>query len=176
MVAKEYNKSCGPGLNNERCELHLPFAQQPFSASLLQKSGRNKLGLGNNSGIFGSWCHKRNTCASGETSYPLVCDQKRRKTQIDYQLQRAQPLLGAKTFQIRKLAGNFSLFKERTKIDLKHAYFHLQIAAGLKPYMCIQVEQNVFQFQAACFGLSILPQHWQSVMTVLLNTRQNRAF
>ena len=37
MVAKEYKTSCSPVLNNERCELHLPFAQQPFSASLLQK-------------------------------------------------------------------------------------------------------------------------------------------
>ena len=54
------------------------------------------------------------------------------------------------------------------KIDLKHAYFHLQLAERLKPYMCIQVEQKVFQFQAACFGLSTLPQQWQSVMKVFL--------
>ena len=54
------------------------------------------------------------------------------------------------------------------KIDLKHAYFHLQIAEGLRPYMCIQVEQKVYQFQAACFGLSTLPQQWQSVMKVFL--------
>jgi hypothetical protein len=54
------------------------------------------------------------------------------------------------------------------KIDLKHAYFHLGIADQLKPYICIQVEENVFQFQAACFGLSTLPQQWQSVMKVFL--------
>ena len=34
--------------------------------------------------------------------------------------------------------------------------------------MCIQVEQKVFQFQAACFRLSTLPQQWQSVMKVFL--------
>ena len=54
------------------------------------------------------------------------------------------------------------------KIDLKHAYFHLQLADNLRHYMCIQVEQKVFQFQAACFGLSTLPQQWQSVMKVFL--------
>ena len=54
------------------------------------------------------------------------------------------------------------------KIDLKHAYFHLQLADSLRPYMCIQVQQKVFQFQAACFGLSTLPQQWQSVMKVFL--------
>ena len=43
------------------------------------------------------------------------------------------------------------------KIDLKHAYFHLGIAETLKPYICIQVGEKVFQFQAACFGLSTLP-------------------
>jgi len=54
------------------------------------------------------------------------------------------------------------------KIDLKHAYFHLGIADTLKPYICIQVREKVFQFQAACFGLSTLPQQWQSVMKVFL--------
>ena len=46
------------------------------------------------------------------------------------------------------------------KIDLKHAYFHLGIAEELKPYICIQVEQKVFQFQEACFDMSTLPQQW----------------
>ena len=54
------------------------------------------------------------------------------------------------------------------KIDLKHAYFHLALAEQLKDYMCIQVEETVFQFQAACFGLSTLPHAWQSVMKVFL--------
>ena len=53
-------------------------------------------------------------------------------------------------------------------MDLKHAYFHLGIADALKPYLCIQVEEKPFQFQAACFGLSTLPQQWQSVMKVFL--------
>ena len=34
--------------------------------------------------------------------------------------------------------------------------------------MCIQVEDKVLQFQAACFGLNVLPQLWQSVMKVFL--------
>ena len=54
------------------------------------------------------------------------------------------------------------------KIDLKHAYFHLAIENHLKQYVCIQVENKVYQFQAACFGLNVLPQIWQSVMKVFL--------
>ena len=55
-----------------------------------------------------------------------------------------------------------------TKIDLKHAYFHLALAQHLKDYVCIQLEDNVFQFQAACFGLSTLSHAWQSIMKVFL--------
>ena len=54
------------------------------------------------------------------------------------------------------------------KIDLKHAYFHLSLADQLSPYICIQVREKVYQFKAACFGLSTLPQAWQSVMKVFL--------
>ena len=62
------------------------------------------------------------------------------------------------------------------KIDLKHAYFHLQLAESLKPNMCIHVEQKVFQFQAACFGLNTLSQKWQSVMKYFSKSGENRAF
>ena len=53
------------------------------------------------------------------------------------------------------------------KIDLKHAYFHLPMAEKMKPYLRLQVGQEVFQFQSACFGLSTLPQLWMSLMRVL---------
>ena len=62
------------------------------------------------------------------------------------------------------------------KIDLKHAYFHLGVAKELQPYLCIQVENKVFQFQAACFGLSTLPQLWQSVMKVFLKKWRKMGF
>jgi hypothetical protein len=52
------------------------------------------------------------------------------------------------------------------KIDLKHAYFHLGLAAHLQPYFRLKVGENIFQFQAACFGLNTLPQLWMEVMKV----------
>ena len=54
------------------------------------------------------------------------------------------------------------------KVDLKHAYFHMGLADTLKPYTCIEVQGKIFQFQAACFGLSPLPQLWQSIMKTFL--------
>ena len=62
------------------------------------------------------------------------------------------------------------------KIDLKHAYFHLGLAENLKPYTCIQIEDTFFQFQAACFGLSPLPQAWQTVMKTFLKNGDLKAF
>jgi len=62
------------------------------------------------------------------------------------------------------------------KIDLKHAYFHWEIAKAIKPYICIKVQEKVFQFQAACFGLSTLPQQWQSVMKVFLKKWRKQGF
>ena len=52
------------------------------------------------------------------------------------------------------------------KVDLKHAYFHLGVGDELKPYLCVKVGDEVFQFQAACFGLSTLPQIWMTLMKV----------
>ena len=62
------------------------------------------------------------------------------------------------------------------KIDLKHAYFHLGIVEALNPYICIQVEENVFQFQAACFGMSNLPQQWQSIMKFFVKKWRRQGF
>ena len=52
------------------------------------------------------------------------------------------------------------------KIDLKHAYFHLGIAEKIQPYFRLKVKEDIYQFQAACFGLSTLPQLWMEVMKV----------
>ena len=52
------------------------------------------------------------------------------------------------------------------KIDLKHAYFHLGLADHLKSYMRLKVGDHIFQFNAAAFGLSPLPQMWMQVMKV----------
>ena len=53
------------------------------------------------------------------------------------------------------------------KIDLKNAYFHLGLSNALKPYVRIQVQNQQWEFQAACFGLSTLPYLWTQTMKVL---------
>jgi hypothetical protein len=43
------------------------------------------------------------------------------------------------------------------KIDLKNAYFHLELSSKLKPYVCMKVGEEIYQIVGACFGLSTLP-------------------
>ena len=62
------------------------------------------------------------------------------------------------------------------KIDLKHAYFHLGLADDLRPYVCFNVENRIFQYQTACFGLSTLPQQWQSLMKIFLKKWRTAGF
>ena len=52
------------------------------------------------------------------------------------------------------------------KVDLKHAYFHLELGETLKPYMRMLVGEEMYQLKAACFGLATLPQQWMSLMKV----------
>jgi hypothetical protein len=52
------------------------------------------------------------------------------------------------------------------KVDLKDAYFHLGLGDQLKPFIRLQVDTEIWEFQAACFGLSTLPQIWMSIMRV----------
>ena len=55
-----------------------------------------------------------------------------------------------------------------TKVDLKNAYFHLELSQALKPFLRMQIGGTVFQMQGACFGLSTLPYLWMQVMGVFL--------
>ena len=50
------------------------------------------------------------------------------------------------------------------KIDLKHAYFHVGLHPHLRKYMHLQVGTQVWEFQAACFGLNVLPQLFMKLM------------
>ena len=87
--------------------------------------------------------------------------------------------LEPKPFKLENWQEMFPYLKKgmwAAKIDLKHAYFHLGIADTLKKYICIQVEEKVFQFQGACFGMSTLPQQWQSVMKVFLKKWRSQGF
>jgi hypothetical protein len=76
----------------------------------------------------------------------------------------------AKPFKLDHLQTIFPYLKRGTwgaKIDLKDAYFHLPVREDLKPYLHLQVGENTWEFQAACFGLSILPQKFMLLMKVL---------
>ena len=87
--------------------------------------------------------------------------------------------LEPKPFKLENWQEIFPYLKKgmwAAKIDLKHAYFHLGIADTLKKYICIQVEENVFQFQGTCFGMRTLPQQWQSVMKVFLKKWRSQGF
>ena len=54
------------------------------------------------------------------------------------------------------------------KLDLKDAYFHLELSEKIKPFVRLLIGDRVFQMEGACFGLSTLPQLWMKVMGVFL--------
>ena len=75
----------------------------------------------------------------------------------------------AKHFKLDHWKNIFPFLKKGMwagKIDLKHAYFHLAMAHDLRNYMRLQVAGDIYQFNAAAFGLSPLPQLWMQVMKV----------
>ena len=50
------------------------------------------------------------------------------------------------------------------KIDLKDAYFHVPVHPSLRPYLRHQVGDQVWEYQAGCFGLNVMPQVFMSIM------------
>jgi hypothetical protein len=63
-----------------------------------------------------------------------------------------------------------------TKVDLKNAYFHLELSKALKPFIRMKLGERVFQMEGACFGLSTLPYLWMEVMTVFLKKWRKMGF
>jgi hypothetical protein len=123
--------------------------------------------------IFGDWCSHKGVDGGSEVSGPMVCDQKaergRSEAETHLGLSKDQQLSEPVPFQTRSLAEYFPFLRKdmwACKVDLKHAYFHLGVGDELKPYLCVKVGDEVFQFQAACFGLSTLPQIWMNLMKV----------
>ena len=53
------------------------------------------------------------------------------------------------------------------KLDLRHAYFHLELHESLKQLLLLQVGEHFCLFLAAPFGLACLPLFWTKVMRVL---------
>ena len=120
---------------------------------------------GQGSGKKSPWAHKAQN--------PLVCDQERREwwreVKAYCRLQNSEPIHGTKAFQTGPLENIFPYLQKGmwcAKIDLKHAYFHLGLSDQLREFVNLEVGENIYQFQAAAFGLSPLPQKWMRVMHV----------
>ena len=75
--------------------------------------------------------------------------------------------LSPRPFRLDHLQNIFPYLRKgqwAAKIDLKDAYFHLPLGEELRPYVHLQVGSEIWEFQAACFGLSTLPQKFMSLM------------
>ena len=86
-----------------------------------------------------------------EVKLRLICD-----------CRQINQLLQPTHFKLNHIQNIFPFLRQgmwACKVDLKNAYFHLGVGEALKPYLCMLVGQEVFQFQGACFGLSTLPSY-----------------
>ena len=107
-------------------------------------------------------------------SSPLVhCFKTRREfseAQLNCRLQKKNVFFHSPHFKMEHWGQIFPFVSRgmwAAKIDLKHAYFHLPVHASLKPYLFMQVNRTLCQFQAAPFGLSPLPFMWTQVMKTM---------
>jgi hypothetical protein len=95
----------------------------------------------------------------------------RQKMRLISDCRRLNSFLQTKPFRLDSWNQIFPFLRKghwAVKIDLKDAYFHMELSARLKPYVTLQVGERYFQFQAACFGLSTLPRLWQTLMKTFL--------
>jgi hypothetical protein len=69
---------------------------------------------------------------------------------------------------IQQIVPGLSKGQWACKVDLKDAYFHLPIHHSLKPFLRLKVGEQVWEFQAGCFGLSTMPQLFMMVMKTFL--------
>ena len=73
-------------------------------------------------------------------------------------------------FTLENMAQIFPVLKRNwwaVKLDLKDAYFHLELNSHLKQFVRLQVGEKQWEFSGACFGLSTLPKLFMSIMKPL---------
>ena len=93
------------------------------------------------------------------------------KTRLISDCRAVNQFLVTKHFKLDHWGNIFPLLRKgqwAAKIDLRNAYFHLALSEDFRPYIRMNVGPRTFQFNAACFGLSTLPQLWMSIMKVFL--------
>ena len=72
-----------------------------------------------------------------------------------------------KRFALDNIQNIFPFLKKGqwcAKLDLKDAYFHIPVSQQLKPYLRMKVGDQVWEFQAGCFGLNIMPKLFMELM------------
>ena len=77
--------------------------------------------------------------------------------------------LRLKRFSLDTWRSNFPMLRKNQyacKVDLKDAYFHVPLSSELQRYVCVRFGDEVFQFLAMPFGISVAPAVWTSVMDV----------
>ena len=77
--------------------------------------------------------------------------------------------LRLKRFSLDTWRSTFPMLRKNQyacKVDLKHAYFHVPLSNELQRYVCVRFGDEVFQFLAMPFGISVAPAVWTSVMDV----------
>ena len=104
----------------------------------------------------------------GGTKHRLICNAKKLNS-----------FLSPQKFRMDHWAQIFPFLRVNwwgAKIDLKDAYFHLGVHPSLRPYLHLEVQGKIFEFQAACFGLSTLPQIWTQIMKTFLKKWRRENF
>ena len=75
--------------------------------------------------------------------------------------------LVCKKFRLENLSSILPYLKKghfAAKIDLKDAYFHVPLGESFKPFLRMQVGEDIWEFQAGCFGLNLMPQVFMAIM------------
>ena len=87
--------------------------------------------------------------------------------------------LQPKHFRLDHIGNVFPMLRKGmwgAKVDLKNAYFHLELHPNLKDYVCLDVGGVLYRFEASCFGLSTLPELFMKLMKVFLRKWRLQGF
>ena len=169
-------RACPPGKNS-------PYytgrdsrkgATPSFGCSPTSKDGGgNFKSYRNFTGLRKIWGSKNCGPKNFKVLSPVVCHFQSGRGHIKDRLisdcRKLNQFLTPQQFRLDHLQNIFPYLRKGqwgAKIDLKDAYFHLPLGKDLRPYVHLAVGGQVWEFQAACFGLSTLPQKFMSLMRV----------
>ena len=82
------------------------------------------------------------------------------KTRLIADCRQLNTFFSTKTFRLDHMKNIYPILRHGmwgSKIDLKHAYFHIALEEALRPYVRMKIGKKGCEFQSACFGLNVLP-------------------